>query len=165
MIGTKKKRYRTVEVADPDLGRAGVEVEGAPLADFRRHVEAAYDFDADLRGFVRTSVFSSSSLGAALASQATSTAFTPSAVETGQMVRGVPLAAVSDSLAAIDPSRLAWSTSGRGSITILPCRSLSIRFGILAKKGSAKISVQRARLNPVCDLRSGSSIVIGTPGR
>ena len=50
MIGTKKKRYRTVEVADPDLGRAGVEVEGAPLADFRRHVEAAYDFDADLRG-------------------------------------------------------------------------------------------------------------------
>jgi conjugative transfer signal peptidase TraF len=50
MIGTKKKRHGTVEVADPDLGRPGVEVEGAPLTDFRRGVEAAYDFDADLGG-------------------------------------------------------------------------------------------------------------------
>src|SRR5262249_8565453 len=50
MIGPKKKRHGTVEFADPDLGRPGVEVEGAPLTDFRRGVGAAYDFDADLRG-------------------------------------------------------------------------------------------------------------------
>ena len=50
MIATNKERHRTVEVADPNLGGAGIEVENTPLTDFRRGVEAAYDFDADLRG-------------------------------------------------------------------------------------------------------------------
>jgi hypothetical protein len=48
MIGTDKKRHRTIEITDPDFGGAGVEVEGEPLLDIRGSVEAAYDFDADL---------------------------------------------------------------------------------------------------------------------
>ena len=48
---------------------------------------------------------------------------------------------------------------------ICPCRSVSMRSGIFARRGSAMICAQRSRLNLVCDLRSGSSIVIGTPGR
>ena len=48
---------------------------------------------------------------------------------------------------------------------ICPCRSVSMRSGIFARRGSATICAQRSRLNLVCDLRSGSSIVIGTLGR
>jgi len=45
---------------EPTFASGGVgKVRGGAC---RRHVEAAYDFDADLRGFVRTSVFSSSQL-------------------------------------------------------------------------------------------------------
>ena len=40
-----------------------------------------------------------------------------------------------------------------------------MRSDSFARRGSAAISVQRSRLNLVCDLRSGSSIMIGTPGR
>jgi hypothetical protein len=50
MINASKERDRSVEVADPDFGSAGVEVERTPLTDFRRRVETTYDFDADLRG-------------------------------------------------------------------------------------------------------------------
>jgi hypothetical protein len=48
---------------------------------------------------------------------------------------------------------------------ICPWRSVSMRSDSFARRGSAAISVQRSRLNLVCDLRSGSSIMIGTPGR
>ena len=48
---------------------------------------------------------------------------------------------------------------------ICPCRSVSMRSGSFARRGSAAISTQRFRLNLVCDLRSGSSIIIGTPAR
>jgi hypothetical protein len=50
MIGTKKKRNRTVEVADPDLRGAGVEVEGAFFVDFAWSVRWGQDLDADGRG-------------------------------------------------------------------------------------------------------------------
>jgi len=33
MIRTKKKSHRTVEVADPDFGGAGIEIEGAFFGD------------------------------------------------------------------------------------------------------------------------------------
>jgi hypothetical protein len=45
---------------------------------------------------------------------------------------------------------------------ICPCRSVSIRSGSFARRGSSKILTQRARLNAVWDSRFGSSIVIGT---
>ena len=47
MIGTNKKRHRTVEVADPDFGCAGVEVEGAFFVDFALGVGRGKHFDTD----------------------------------------------------------------------------------------------------------------------
>jgi hypothetical protein len=48
MIRTKKKSHRTVEVADPDFGGAGIEIEGAFLRDLRCGIRCGKDFDADL---------------------------------------------------------------------------------------------------------------------
>ena len=48
MIRTKEKSDRSVEVADPDLGGAGVEVEGAFLLDLGWGIRWGKDFDADL---------------------------------------------------------------------------------------------------------------------
>ena len=45
---TNKKQHRTVEITDPDLACARVEVEGAPLINLRKFVRATYDFDADI---------------------------------------------------------------------------------------------------------------------
>jgi len=50
MIGTKKKRNRTVEVADPDLGSAGVEVEGTFFIDLGLGVRWRKDFNTDFGG-------------------------------------------------------------------------------------------------------------------
>jgi conjugative transfer signal peptidase TraF len=49
MIGTNKKRHRTVEVADPDLGRAGVEIESAFFVDLGRSIRSGKDLDAHRR--------------------------------------------------------------------------------------------------------------------
>jgi hypothetical protein len=49
MIETNKKRHRTVEIADPDLGRAGVEIEGAFFINFSRRIGSGKDFDANGR--------------------------------------------------------------------------------------------------------------------
>jgi hypothetical protein len=48
MIRTKKKRHGTVEVAGPDLGGAGVEVERAFLVNLGGGIRWGKDFDADL---------------------------------------------------------------------------------------------------------------------
>jgi hypothetical protein len=48
MINARKERHGSVEVADPDLGGAGIEVEGAFLLDLGWGVRWGKDFDADL---------------------------------------------------------------------------------------------------------------------
>jgi hypothetical protein len=48
MINARKERHRAVEVADPDLGGAGVEVEGAFFVDLGWGVRWGKDLDADL---------------------------------------------------------------------------------------------------------------------
>lgn len=48
MIRTKKKSHRTVEVADPDFGGVGIEIEGAFFGDLRCGIRWRKDFDADL---------------------------------------------------------------------------------------------------------------------
>jgi type IV secretory pathway protease TraF len=50
MIDARKERHGTVEVADPDLGGAGVEVEHAFLVDLGGGIRWGKDFDADLGG-------------------------------------------------------------------------------------------------------------------
>jgi hypothetical protein len=49
MIGTDKKRHRTVKITDPDLGCAGIEVEGAFFVDFALGVGRGKHFDTDFR--------------------------------------------------------------------------------------------------------------------
>jgi hypothetical protein len=49
MIGTNKKPHRTVEVADPNLVRAGVEVEGAFFGDLWWGIRSGKDLDANRR--------------------------------------------------------------------------------------------------------------------
>jgi hypothetical protein len=49
MIRTKKKSHRTVEVADPDFGGAGVEIERAFFVDLGWGVRWRKDLDADFR--------------------------------------------------------------------------------------------------------------------
>jgi len=48
MINARKEGHGSVEVADPDLGGAGIEVEGAFLLDLGWGVRWGKDFDADL---------------------------------------------------------------------------------------------------------------------
>ena len=48
MINARKERHRAVEVADPDIGGAGVEVEGAFFVDLGWGVRWGKDLDADL---------------------------------------------------------------------------------------------------------------------
>src|SRR5436309_15818358 len=50
MINTNKKRHRTIEVADPDLGRAGVEIESAFFVDLALGIRRGKHFDTDFRG-------------------------------------------------------------------------------------------------------------------
>jgi len=47
MIAARKERHGTVEVADPDLGGAGVEVEGTFFVDLGWGVRWGKDFDTD----------------------------------------------------------------------------------------------------------------------
>lgn len=47
MIRTKKKSHRTVEVADPDFGGAGVEVKSAFFVDLGWGIRWGKDFDTD----------------------------------------------------------------------------------------------------------------------
>ena len=49
MIGTNEKRHRTVEIADPNLVRAGVEVEGAFFVDLGWGIGSGKDLDANRR--------------------------------------------------------------------------------------------------------------------
>ena len=48
MIGARKESHEAVEFADPDLGGAGVEVEGAFFVDLGGGIRWGKDFDADL---------------------------------------------------------------------------------------------------------------------
>src|SRR5262249_47986735 len=50
MIGTNEKRYRTVEIADPDLGSTGVETEGTFFVDLGLGVRWRKDFETDFGG-------------------------------------------------------------------------------------------------------------------
>jgi len=45
----RKERHRTVVAADPDFGRAGVEIEGAFFGNFGGRIGGGENFDADLR--------------------------------------------------------------------------------------------------------------------
>jgi len=47
MIRTNKKGHRSIEVADPNLGRAGVGVQGAFFVDLGWGVRWGKDFDTD----------------------------------------------------------------------------------------------------------------------
>jgi hypothetical protein len=47
MVGTNKKGYRTVEVADPDIGGAGVEIESAFFVHLALAIRRRKDFDTD----------------------------------------------------------------------------------------------------------------------
>jgi len=47
MIRTNKKGHRSIEVADPNLGRTGVEVQGAFFVDLGWSVRWGKDFDTD----------------------------------------------------------------------------------------------------------------------
>jgi hypothetical protein len=49
MINARKERHRSVEVADPDLGSAGGEIEGAFFVDLGWGVRSGKDFDANRR--------------------------------------------------------------------------------------------------------------------
>ena len=50
MIGTDKKRHRTFEVADPDFGCAGVEIESTFRIDLRGRVRWGTDLNTNRRG-------------------------------------------------------------------------------------------------------------------
>jgi hypothetical protein len=50
MISARKERHGTVEVADPDLGSAGVEIEGTFFVDLGLGVRWRKDFDTDFGG-------------------------------------------------------------------------------------------------------------------
>src|SRR5208282_3015853 len=90
---------------------------------------------------------------------ATSGAFTPSEVETGQSVIVRPLGNKVLSRKTISLSRSPWAGAGGGLIRIWPWRSVSIWCGKRASSGSASTSAQRLRLNAVCSAESSSSIV------
>jgi hypothetical protein len=49
MIRTDKKRHRAIEIADPDFGGTGVEVEDAFFVDFALGVGRRKHFDTDFR--------------------------------------------------------------------------------------------------------------------
>jgi len=48
MINARKERHGSVEVADPELGGAGIEIEGAFFADLGWGIGWGKDLDADL---------------------------------------------------------------------------------------------------------------------
>ena len=50
MIWTNKKRHRTLEITNPDLGRAGVEIESAFFVDLGSSIRSGKDLDANRRG-------------------------------------------------------------------------------------------------------------------
>jgi hypothetical protein len=49
MINARKERHRAIKVTDPDLGRAGIEIEGAFLVDLPLGVRSGKDFNANWR--------------------------------------------------------------------------------------------------------------------
>jgi hypothetical protein len=49
MISARKERHGSVEIADPDLGGAGGEIEGAFFVDLGWGVRSGKDFDANRR--------------------------------------------------------------------------------------------------------------------
>ena len=50
MTGINKERNRTVEITDPNLGGAGVEIGCAFFVDFASGIGGGKDFDTDFRG-------------------------------------------------------------------------------------------------------------------
>ena len=48
MINARKERHRSVEVADPDLGGAGIEIEDTFFVDFGYRIRGGKYFNADL---------------------------------------------------------------------------------------------------------------------
>jgi hypothetical protein len=48
MISARKERHRSVEVADPDLGGAGIEIEDTFFVDFGYRIRGRKYFNADL---------------------------------------------------------------------------------------------------------------------
>src|SRR6516225_11539722 len=89
MVNGRKERYGALEVADPDLGGSGIEIEGAFLS-----ISAAV-FDGESTSIqisgalVRTRGRSRNSTRPLL-SQARSMALTPSAVESGHSAKTRP---------------------------------------------------------------------------
>ena len=50
MVNARKKRHGTIQVTDPNLGGARVEIECAFFVDFASGIGGGKDFDTDLRG-------------------------------------------------------------------------------------------------------------------
>ena len=50
MVNARKKRHGTIQVTDPNLDGAGVEVEGAFFVHLALSVRRGEDFDTDFRG-------------------------------------------------------------------------------------------------------------------
>ena len=148
MINARKERHRAVEVADPDLGGAGVEVEGAFFVDLGWGVRWGKDLDADL-GRASECEGSLEQLWPATVEPHEVNGF--DTVSGGKRAFGESTTVGEEdfSRSAIWPCRSAWVKAGGGLMMICPCRSVSIRLGSLASSGSARISVQRARLNLV----------------
>ena len=88
---TSKERYRAVEVANPNLGGAGVEIENAFFVDLRSGIRKAVIISIQIVSGERLRTAGSCVISDRLdASQATSTALTPAAVETGHSGKALP---------------------------------------------------------------------------
>ena len=132
MIRTKKKRHGTVEVADPDLGGAGVEVERAFLVNLGGGIRWGKDFDADLW---RASEYEGSldELGPATVEPHEVNGFDTVSGGKRAFGRVRPLGRRDFNRSAIWPWRSAWVKAGGGLMMMCPCRSVSIRSGSLAR--------------------------------
>jgi hypothetical protein len=82
MIGTDEKRNRPVEIAYPNLGGTCVEIERAFFVDLGGGIGRRKNLDANVRGTLEDGELVDV-LGSLRATQATSTALTPPAVERG----------------------------------------------------------------------------------
>jgi hypothetical protein len=54
MIGTNKKRHGAIEVADPNLSGAGVEVEGAFFVNLGRRIRSGKDLSNKSKRSIRS---------------------------------------------------------------------------------------------------------------
>ena len=119
LVRTDKKVDGSVEVTDPDLGGAGVEVERALFVDFRWKIGGGM-ISTQISGARSKTVSWATFSVRPGASQATSTALTPPAVETGHSDKVGPLGRSSRERAQICAWRWPWSGAGGGLMRMWP---------------------------------------------